>query len=153
MQPRGGDRADTVADLFDHHRISQFGGEPPQGIQRAGKIGVPVGLHGLLQRIGMHRNGIGSDPRQCASQSGRERIADLSQADVPDQQNVGGQIADLEAGRGGIAGRVVAEHDALRPQHHADAEFLRRVRQVAVDGARQFGTTGHRADQDRRRKL
>jgi hypothetical protein len=54
---------------------------------------------------------------------------------------------------GGIAGRVVVEHDALRPQHHADAEFLRRVRQVAVDGACQFGATGHRADQDRCRKL
>ena len=141
-----------MADLLDHHRIVQFFCEPTESLQRAAEIGVAVGLHRLLQWIGMHRNGIRADSGQCCGKPGAECVADLGQADVADQQDVRGQIADLKAGRSVISGHVVVEHDALRAQHHAHAQLLGRVGQVAVDGARQLGAAGHRADQHRRRK-
>ena len=102
-----------MADLLDHDRIPQFGGEPAQVLQRATEIGVAVGLHGLLQRVGVDRDGISADLVQRGRQPRRERVTDLSQADIADQQHVGGEVADLETARGGVGGPVVVEHDAL----------------------------------------
>jgi hypothetical protein len=86
-------------------------------------------LHGFLQRIGMHRKGIGTDMIQCRDECGYGLLSQLRQPDVADQQNVGRYIADTEAGRG----RFVVEHDPLRAQHHADAELLGSGGQIAVD--------------------
>ena len=97
----------------------------------------------------MHRNGVRSDHLQCSRQLWRQRLADLSQADIADQQHVGGEVADFEAGCGGRCARVVAEHDALRSQHHAYPQLLGGSGQIAVDGAGQVGAAGHRPDQHR----
>ena len=51
--------------------------------------------------------------------SGTRLVGQLRQPDVADQQRVGRDVADREARRG----RVVAQHDALRAEHHADAEL------------------------------
>ncbi len=136
-------RADAVADLLEHHRIADGAGDVAQPRDRAREVGVALVLHRLLQRIGVHRKGIRADPVERVDQVRHDFVGKLRQSDVPDQQHVGRNVADREARRG----RLVVEHDALRAEHHADAQFLGGRGQVAVDGAGQFGSARHRADQ------
>ena len=145
-QFRGGRRTDAVADLLQNHRIADRPCDVAQPRDGAGEVGVTLVLHRLLQRIRMHRKGIGADVVERLDQIGHDDLVELRQPDVPDQQHVRCHVADAERARG----RAVVEHDALRAEHHADAELLGRRGQVAVDGPRQLGPTGHRADQHRR---
>jgi hypothetical protein len=132
-----------VADLFQHHRIADRPCDVAQPRNRTGEVRVALVLHGLLQRVGMYRKGIGADVVERLDKVGNHDLVELSQSDVPDQQHVGRHIADAER----LRGRPVVKHDALRTQHHADAELLSRHGQIAVDRARQLGPARHRADQ------
>ncbi len=140
------DGADAVPDLLEHHRVVERPDHIAEPAQRPGEIRVALVLHGLLQRIGVHRDGVGADPSQSSGQPGHHVLRHLRQPHVADHQHVGGHLANREAGRGD----VVVDHHSLRPQHHADAQLLRRGGQIAVDDAREFRAAGHRADQDRR---
>ena len=97
----------------------------------------------------MHGNGIRADPVQGRGEPWTQCFRYLSEADIADQQDVRCQVADLEADRRPARGGLVAEHDALGAQHHADTQLLGRAGQIAIDGASQFGSAGHRADQHR----
>ncbi len=146
---RGGRTADAVADLFEQHRIIERGGGFAQPAQRAGEVGVPVVLHRLLQRIGVHGQGVRTHPIERLHQMRNRRLRQLRQTDVAEQQDIRGHIANREAVRGAFAQRAV-EHDPLRPQHHADSQLLSGCGQIPVDRLRHLGAPGHGADEDRR---
>ena len=59
----GGRRGpDAVADLFEHHRITDGPGDVAKPCDRTGEVGVALVLHGFLQRISMYRKRIRADP-------------------------------------------------------------------------------------------
>ena len=95
-QLRGGRRTDAVADLFQHHRIADRTRDVAQPRDGAGEVGVTLVLHRLLQRIGMHRKGIGADAVERLDEIGHHDLVELRQPDVPDQQHVGRHVADAE---------------------------------------------------------
>ena len=135
-----------MADLLEEHRkldrVSQLG-EP---IHLAGEIGVAVGLHGLLQRIGVHRQRVRPHPLyQVVELRGGRGVAELCQPDVADQKDVGCYLAHRER-RGAVR---VDQHHPLRTQHHADAQLLGGGREIAIDGGRKFRAAGHRSDENR----
>jgi hypothetical protein len=63
-QLRDGRCTDSVANLFEKHRIFRRAGDFAQPVDRSGKVAVAVALYRLLQRIGVHRKHICSDPFQ-----------------------------------------------------------------------------------------
>ena len=144
----GGRRPDAVADLLEHHRVVDGPGDVAKPIDRAGEVGVALVLHRLLQRIGMYRKRIRADAVKGVDQLGHQLVGQLGQSDVSDQQRVGRDVANREARRR----EIVAQHDALRAEHHADAELLGGGGQVAVDDTGELGAARHRPDQHRRRQ-
>ena len=141
-------RPDAVADLLEHHRIADGPSDVAKPRDRAREVGVTFVLHGFLQRIGMYRKRIRADAIKGGDQLGHQLVGQLRKPDVSDQQRVGCDVADREARRR----RIVAQHDALRAEHHADAELLGGGGQVAVDDAGEFGPARHRPDQHGRRQ-
>ena len=135
-----------MADLLEHHWVFDGPGDLAKPIDRAGEVGVALVLHGLLQRIGMHRKRIRADAIKGVDQLGHQLVGELRQSDVADQQRIRRDIAHREARRRDL----VAQHDALRAEHHADAELLGGGGQVAVDDTGELGAARHRPDQHRR---
>ena len=94
----------------------------------------------------MYRKRIRADAIKCINQLGHQLVGELRKSDVSDQQRIRRDITHREARRSDI----VAQHDALAAEHHADAELLGGGGEVAVDDTGKLGAARHRPDQHRR---
>jgi hypothetical protein len=151
-EPDAGDGAgdgpgDAVAHLLQHDRHADVGDHGRQARGHAAPAHVPTGLQRLLQRVDVEGERVGADLLDRPS-----RLLDavaaqqLRRPEVAHQQHVGRHVTYLEGG----ARLRTLEHDALRPEHHAHAQPLRRLREVAVDAPRLVGAAGHGPDEQRR---
>jgi len=145
---RGGGARQAAAHLLHHHRHAELGHQPGQGFFSAAKVAVPTRLHQLHGRVEVHAKRVGLDlPDQVDQRLGRQ-LAGLHHADVPEQEDVGGQVAHpVGAGESGII-----EHRPLAAEPHGQAQGLRSDRQVAIDRFGLRRAAGHAADVDRCRE-
>jgi hypothetical protein len=89
---------DSVAHLFEKHRIYQCASDFAQPVHRPGKVAVTVSLDRLLQRMGVHRKRICSDPFQCMRNVFDSSRCQLRESNIAEQQHVRCYVADGEAG-------------------------------------------------------
>ena len=85
----GGSGPDAVADFLEHHRVADRSRDLPQPGHRTREVGVALVLHGFLQRIGMHRKGIGANVIERRDECRDRLFSQLRQPDIADEQNVG----------------------------------------------------------------
>jgi hypothetical protein len=123
-----------VADLLEQDRVAERSRDVAQPADGTGEVRVTVALDRLLQRVGMHRQRVGTDPVEHPDEIRHGRLGQLRQPDVSDQQHIRRDVTNRETGRRLLAAGAV-EHDPLRSEHHPDTQPLRGGGQVAVDSA------------------
>ena len=141
---RGDHAAETVSDLFEHHRKGELRNERPQFGDEPPKVGVAARLKRLLQRVGVQRQRVRPDRLDRPSKFAHAVTPiELRDPEVADQQRRRRNRPNRE--RGGGFG--VLQHNALRAEHQPDAERFGGLgeRPVDLSGARR--AAGHRADQ------
>ena len=144
---RGG-RRDSAPGLLDQHGPVQLPRQAADGGEPATKIGVATGLGQLLAGVQVHGQGVRADPVECLRDGGRLHGCELDHAKVPEQEDVGRDVAHLE----GTRERGTLEHGALAAEAKGDSQSLCGGRQGAVQGTALAGATRHAGDEDRSRE-
>ena len=137
-----------MAHFLEKQRKFQCARDLAQPVERSGEVAVAVPLDGLLQRIGVHRKRIGANSFQRIRDvvnGGRGQLVLIQCCRDSGISGAMSRTVKLDAAR---SPNALSKHDPLRSEHHADTQPLRGG-QISV-GRRQFGTPGHRADQNRR---
>ena len=142
----GGGQAE--AHLLHHHRHMEIGAEAGDGVEHAAPVAVAAFLNGFLQGIEMDDERIRADHvHRAAGMVAAIGGEELGGAEIGEQQHIRRSLAQFAAESTGRAG---LHRDALRADAEGDAQRLRRLGKVRVDGLGARRPAGHGGDKERR---